>query len=231
MFCRGGRANQTIYGIAGETTFLVDCGPTVLLQAQRLGMDLDTVDAVFLTHTHGDHALGLPFLLLNLQYMAGRSRPLSIVGPPGFEDYPDQALRIAFPDVHKKGIRFPIEVRTLSPEDGPVEIAGMTVQAFAMVHSVVVNGYRFERDGARLAVSGDTALCESLVDLAREADLLIVEYSSLQELPGGLHITLEELQAIKPRLTAKRIALIHTDTPTDPLPFEMPADGDTLEID
>jgi hypothetical protein len=60
-------------------TLLVDCGATSLVAMRQQDLDPAEVDAVVVSHLHGDHFGGIPFLILHCQF-AGRVRPLTIVG-------------------------------------------------------------------------------------------------------------------------------------------------------
>ena len=70
---------------AGGSTFLIDCGASVLIGMRRFGLAPNDVDSVFITHLHGDHFGGLPWLLIDAQYVSKRNRPLVVTGPPGIE--------------------------------------------------------------------------------------------------------------------------------------------------
>src|SRR6516165_1208979 len=61
---------------------LLDCGATSLAALRRCGLDPGEIAAVFVSHLHGDHFGGLPFLVLNAQF-ARRTSPLTVIGPPG----------------------------------------------------------------------------------------------------------------------------------------------------
>ena len=76
---------------------------------RRFGVDPGAIDTVFLSHLHGDHFAGLPFLLLEAQFVAQRSRPLTIVGPPGTRQRLLDALELLFPDSSRTAWRFPLE--------------------------------------------------------------------------------------------------------------------------
>ena len=85
-FGSGGR-NQSGYLVeAGESLFLLDCGPTTLLAMKRGGHDPRRLVAVILSHLHGDHFAGLPFFFIQYLYLQPRDRPLTIAGPPGTAD-------------------------------------------------------------------------------------------------------------------------------------------------
>ena len=76
----GGRLN-TCFHVSGESVnFLIDCGATSLPALKRYGIARDDIDLVLITHFHGDHFGGLPYLLLDAQF-AKRKRPLVIAGP------------------------------------------------------------------------------------------------------------------------------------------------------
>jgi ribonuclease BN (tRNA processing enzyme) len=229
-FAHEGRGYQCIHVSTDDMTFLVDCGPTVQLIAEQMNVDLCTLDAIFLTHIHGDHALGLPFILLQMEFIGDRTRPLILIVPRGEEEYADRSLRMAFPDVHRRGLHFPLDIRTLDPADGVVDVESLTVQAFPMEHSVPVNGLRFVKDGAILAISGDTTPCQSVFDLEQDADLFIVECSAKNQHPELPHISHEELLEIAPSFTAKRVVVVHTDGLFDPHPFLAPVDGDLIDV-
>src|SRR3954447_309267 len=69
--------------VAAESSWILcDCGEGAQLSAQRVGLSLSRLDAVLVTHLHGDHFNGLPGLLGTLG-LEGRTRPLVVAGPPG----------------------------------------------------------------------------------------------------------------------------------------------------
>ena len=81
-FGSGGR-NQSGYLIVTRSCqFLIDCGPTSLLALRRAGFDPTVLDAVLLSHLHGDHFGGLPFFFAYYRYEKPRITPLQIAGPP-----------------------------------------------------------------------------------------------------------------------------------------------------
>src|ERR1041384_3872268 len=82
-FGSGGRFNTCFHLATGERTVLIDCGATSLVALKAHGMDPNTIDAIVLSHLHGDHFGGIPFLMLDGQYLARRERPLLLAGPPG----------------------------------------------------------------------------------------------------------------------------------------------------
>ena len=84
-FGSGGRFNTCFHVTGDDVNFLIDCGASSLPALKRLGIARDDIDLILITHFHGDHFAGLPFLLLDAQF-SRRSRPLVIAGPEGNRD-------------------------------------------------------------------------------------------------------------------------------------------------
>ena len=75
---------------------LLDCGASSLAALKRCDLDPGEVAAVFVSHLHGDHFGGLPFLVLDGQF-SHRTRPLSVIGPPGTGKRLHAAMECLFP--------------------------------------------------------------------------------------------------------------------------------------
>src|SRR2546428_9679303 len=84
-FGSGGRLHSAYLVETPRHTFLLDCGPTILQSFKRNGRDPGAVDFVLLSHLHGDHFGGLPFLFMEYRFEEPRSHPLAVYGPPGTE--------------------------------------------------------------------------------------------------------------------------------------------------
>ena len=84
-FGSGGRLNSAYLVESAGATFMVDCGMTVLQGLKRSAIDPERIDFVCLSHLHGDHFGGIPFLFMDYLYESRRTRPLTIYGPPGTE--------------------------------------------------------------------------------------------------------------------------------------------------
>src|SRR6185369_48202 len=93
-FCSGANLNAAYLVESAQSTFLVDCGPTVLYALKKQGIDTARIDFVIVSHLHGDHFGGIPFLLLEYMYERPRTRPLVVLGPPGIEDRVRSAFRL-----------------------------------------------------------------------------------------------------------------------------------------
>ncbi len=114
----GGRSN-TCFHVTGESVnFLIDCGASSLPALKRLEIARDDIDLILITHFHGDHFAGLPFLLLDAQF-SRRTRPLVIAGPEGIETRLAQVMEALFEHSSKTKPRFDLSIVALTPEETP----------------------------------------------------------------------------------------------------------------
>ena len=82
-----GRRQSAILLRAPNGSVLLDCGTTTVTGLCDLDIARDEIDAILISHFHGDHFAGIPALLLGALYEDGRTRPLHIAGPIGIEQY------------------------------------------------------------------------------------------------------------------------------------------------
>lgn len=191
------------------TVLLFDCGEATQHQLLRAPVKSGAIEAIFISHLHGDHIYGLPGLLATLS-MNNRDRPLTLVGPEGLREYVECVL--ATSNHHPI---FPIDV--VAP---PYRGGSFTVVAAPLEHSIPALGYclieddrpgKFDPDkacalgfapqefsalvrsgdarvsgparrGRRVAICTDTRPCDAAVELARDADVLIHESTYGEEL-------------------------------------------------
>jgi len=96
-FGSGGRL-QTCYHVeTSQTRFIIDCGATTLIGFNKLGIDPNTVETIFISHLHGDHFAGLVWWLVHAQHVAKRTSPLTVVGPEGVQARFETAAEVLFP--------------------------------------------------------------------------------------------------------------------------------------
>ena len=145
-----GRALSSLAVTAGGHSILIDCGEGTQVAARRWGVSVYKMDAVLLTHYHGDHIFGLPGLWQTMAAQ-GRTAPLLMAGPPGLEQLVRALLYVAGP------LPFAIQLAGDAAKAGPLPVLGGTVQAFPLRHRTPCCGYaftlpragRFEPDRAR----------------------------------------------------------------------------------
>ncbi len=224
-------------GQAG-TRILLDCGATSLYRLQQEAVDLNSIDAILLTHFHGDHFAGLPFILLQMSLVCGRSRPLSIFGPPGVADACGAVVELCYP-----GFRFEFELvyreldaRASTAHSGddrvperaqhgpPCSFQNITIVPYPIEHRPESTGYRLvTSNGASFAFSGDALFDRQLVALVDGVELALVELTMQEQWePPVAHLALDEVRERGHLLRAKRLVYTHI---TDDLARQVVAEG------
>jgi ribonuclease BN (tRNA processing enzyme) len=208
-FGGGGRLQTATLLRSAAGQMLVDCGPSTLaaLRAQRL--DPCAIDAIALTHLHGDHFGGVPFFLMHAHFEAGRTRPLTIVRPPGAAEAAARAQDVLFPGTGVLPMRFPLAWIEYGAR-GAVTAGPGRVTPRPVLHSSATAcfGLRVELAGGVYAFSGDTEWTDTLVELAAGADVFLCECSGYDTAPPH-HMTWQVLQQHRHLLTCRRLLLTH----------------------
>jgi ribonuclease BN (tRNA processing enzyme) len=208
-FGSGGRSNTCFHVTGAQTDLLIDCGASSLPAMKQQGIVPDDIDLILITHFHGDHFAGLPFLLLDAQF-SRRSRPLVIAGPPGIELRLAQVMEALFEHSSRTPRKFELSIVALAPAESRT-FGAVTVTPFAVVHGASGGpflGYRIEAEGRVIAYSADTEWTDSLIPLAREADLFIAEAYFYDRIVKN-HLSLVTLAAHLPAINPKRLILTH----------------------
>jgi ribonuclease BN (tRNA processing enzyme) len=176
---------------------------------QRLGLDPNAIDSVFVTHLHGDHFGGLAWLLIDAVYASRRTRPLTVTGPRGIEARFVAATEALYPGATSVERPFSLEFLEYE-EEQPLTVGAVTVTPFEVKHPSGAPPYalRFEADGKVLAFTGDTGWTESLTRAAAGADLLISECFQY-DLKLDIHLDYRTIDANYARLGARRVLLTH----------------------
>ncbi len=208
-FGSGGRSNTCFWLETAKGTLTVDFGASALpaLKARRL--DPNAIDAIVLSHLHGDHFGGLPFLLLDYQFLARRDRPLLIAGPPGTRARLDTALEVFFPKAGGTKWRFSWSVQEVAPGVAS-EVLGHSLLSAEVIHQsgAPSTALRLSDGNTTFSYSGDTEWTDALLPIAAKADLLICEcYAYSGKMTG--HLSWEILKPRLADLNAKRTMLTH----------------------
>ena len=234
-FGSGGRFNACfLVRHAAGPPLMLDCGATSLVALRRTGVDPNGVAAILVSHLHGDHFGGLPFLLLDALFVSRRTEPLVIAGPPGLRDRLLATTENLYPGFGSARYPFPLDIRELRPDAGET-VAGVDLATFTVVHECGAPplGYRISLDGKVLAYSGDTTWTDNLVPLGRDADLFVCE-ASTPEPASKAHLDLHTLRERLPDIRPKRLLLVHMGEDTLAAPpeswFERAVDGMTVEF-
>lgn len=207
-FGSGGRLQTCISIHAADTRLLIDCGATALAGMNKLAIDPSSVDAIALTHLHGDHFGGIPFFILDAQF-AKRERPLTIAGPKGMPLRVQTAMEVLFPGSWTTRRRFDVLFREYEPRI-PIDVAGFAVRAFPVIHESGSPSYalRVERNGASIAYSGDTEWTDELIAVADGTDVFVCE-AYFFEKHVKYHLDYATLRERRSLLRCERIVLTH----------------------
>jgi ribonuclease BN (tRNA processing enzyme) len=216
---------------------LLDCGASSLIALKQQRQDPNQIGLVLVSHLHGDHFGGLPFLILDGQF-THRTRPLYVAGPAGVGQRVQAAMEVLFPGSTRVRRRFPVHFHQLTDrqplrfDPAPTELV---VIPFAVVHAsgAPALALRVTWQGHTIAYTGDTEWTEALVELASGAELLIAEgYTDQRGI--RFHLDVASLRRHAGRLAARRIILTHLSADVlaraDELGWETATDGMTLQL-
>ena len=208
-FGSGGRFQTCIAVRSPNDFFLIDCGASSLVALRQQGIQPREVSKIFITHLHGDHFGGLPFLLLDGQYASKRTEPITIVGPPGLEERLTQAREVLFPGSSKVTPNFDIRLVEIKPR-APITVDDVVVTAFPAAHFSGAPSYslRVETAGKTFVYSGDTQWTDTLLEASADADLFACEcYVFDKDVP--LHNSYARIMENRSRMTCKRLIVTH----------------------
>jgi ribonuclease BN (tRNA processing enzyme) len=208
-FGSGGRSNTCFWLETAKATLVVDFGASALPALKALKLDPNRIDAIILSHLHGDHFGGLPFLLLDGQFLARREKPLLIVGPPGSRERLGALLEVFFPKSAGSKWRFAWRVEEIAP-GVPADVLGHSLVTAEVIHQsgAPSTALRLSDGETVFAYSGDTEWTDALLPIARDADLFICEcYAFAGKITG--HMSFEILRARLADLGAKRTMVTH----------------------
>jgi ribonuclease BN (tRNA processing enzyme) len=207
-FGSGGRLQTCLRLFGAEDDLLIDCGTSTLIAMKRADLDPGEFGWVVVSHLHGDHFGGLPFLILDGQFR-GRTRPLVVAGPPDTADRLSEAMEVLFPGSSRVQRRFETHVVELEP--GVVcDVGPARVTAFLVEHAsgAPAHALRIEYADKVVAYSGDTAWTDALLDVARDADLFVCEAYTFDK-KVRYHLDYATLAANRNRLDCRHIVLTH----------------------
>jgi len=200
------RGSPGILLTAGDRRILIDSGSGTLRALLFQGVTYLDIDTICYSHFHCDHIAELAPILFAMGNMAApRQKELTLIGPPGLESYYHSLRALYAPTLDPVGYRVRIE----EIGEGVLERPEAAYRALPVSHSASSIGYRLESRGRSLAYSGDTAYCDNLVTLGRDADLLVLECSFPDEREAEGHLTPRLAGAIARRAGCRRLLLTH----------------------
>lgn len=210
-FGSGGKRQASIFvrALGSRLGLLLDAGPGCHTALRAEGLTSDDLGAVVLSHFHGDHYAGFPFLELDAM-RSGRREPLRIIAPPGARERLTTLRECLYRDFP---LQFEEEITEALPGETfglPASLGGGSARALAARHQpeAWALSWKLELGGRTVVYSGDTGFSDELIAESAAADLLIHECTSLEPLRG--HTSHRELEQAASRITARRVLLVHT---------------------
>jgi ribonuclease BN (tRNA processing enzyme) len=229
-FGSGGR-NQTAYLLEeGGRLYLLDCGPAALFALKRAGFHPDALEAIFLTHLHGDHFGGLPFFFIDYLYNEPRSRPLPVAGPPGTAERARSLMALMYGEKTLSFVEFPV----LEPGSRRA-LAGAEIEAFRVPHQTdaISLALKVTIGGKTVLYSGDSSWTDEFVEQSEGTDLFICECCFF-DTESTTHMSYTKIAANRARLQCKQLILTHMGDEMlerrESLPIVAAFDGLVVEI-
>lgn len=199
---------------AGGRLLVLDLGSGSLRALLRCGFDFSAIDVLALTHLHPDHVGDLIPFLFATRYSLGytRTEPFRLLAARGFARFHDR-LKEAFAGWVEPPPGL-MDLRELAP-DAPDAVCdlNLVIKSAPTNHTEGSLAFRVESRGKSLVYSGDTDVSDSLVDLAKYADLLVLEAANPFKVPG--HLTPAEAGRLAAAAGVRRLLLTHFYPPCD----------------
>ncbi len=233
-FSSGGRLQSGIFIDSQAGGLLLDCGSTLLTGLNRAGLNTDQIDSVAISHLHGDHFGGIPFLLLDALFVRKRQKSLEIIGPIGTEERVLKTCNALYPGALDGPFPFAINYSVLD-RSRPIKTDQFIISATEVNHggSSDALALRVEVDERTIAYSGDTCWTDNLITLAEGSQLFICECCNFAD-PSPAHLDYKTLEKHLAELDSERIILTHTGPQIDlnrqHIKLEIAHDGLKLEL-
>jgi ribonuclease BN (tRNA processing enzyme) len=213
-----------------QLNILVDVGPSVVRRLLEYGFTTRDIDVVILTHFHVDHTADFSTFLFASNYdVVARKKKLMVVAGEGLHDFYKGLLGV-YPWLSPKSY----EIFFHEMPEGTLKTGGLIITTGPMEHNYESIGVRIE-EGRSVAFSGDTDYTENLIELAKEADLFVVECSFPEKKVDG-HLDLITLQKVVDQAKSRRVILSHLYPEWDDFryvlhaPFLLGEDGMEIEV-
>jgi ribonuclease BN (tRNA processing enzyme) len=205
------RASPSLAFFIEDNIILFDIGPGTLRQLSKIGIGHERIKHIFLSHFHPDHTADLIHFLFATKYPPSfkKRKPFVISGSKGLSEF---ITRLQ--EAYDHWLNLPPEIMEIDEIDTQEKVErkypGFKIITRSTNHTPNSLAYRLEsRSGKSVVYSGDTGFCEEIIDLAKGADLLILECSFPDGKETELHLTPSQACRIATFAGVNRLLLIH----------------------
>lgn len=184
---------------------LFDCGNGILRQIECANIDFRKIKTIFISHLHADHINDLP-ILLKANLMQEDMPTIRVFGPTGIKEM----IKHWFTMIYSYLYDILKHVEIYEFNENPVEGRNWELHAFPVQHGIIAFGFKLVSKGKKIIYSGDTGVCEELIQIAQNADLLIHECSyPTNHKHGKGHTNPIEIGLIAKESNVKEVFLTH----------------------
>jgi ribonuclease BN (tRNA processing enzyme) len=240
-FSSGGKNMSAIFIQEKEVGLLLDCGPSTLPALNSKGLTTNDINIIVITHFHGDHFGGIPFILLEASRKRARTDDLLIIGPQTTEKRIKRLYSELYSKEASQPLTFKLNFKEVKPDRSySINTAKGRFQltTFKSLHTPDSLAYCLVFDsGIRISYTGDTGWTNDLVTLAQGCSILITECSSY-DVTQPTHLNFQQITKLKTLANPNLFALVHLSDDMLILKargkidsaYILPEDGDTLII-
>ena len=218
-FASGGRAQSAYIIDAGGVRILLEAGPDVLRLLKKAEIPPSSIDLMIISHLHGDHIAGLPFLMLEYMWESPLKHPLTVIGPRHLEERVNGLVRLLYPnaDLSKPGKKatgteLARKLKFVVLEPGKkIRAKNVTVGAIRSPHTKpdISLSLRIAINGKTIVFSGDSGWNDALPEFVRGADLFLCECTYFESKHLTFHLNYPELAANRDKFDVGRMVLTH----------------------
>jgi ribonuclease BN (tRNA processing enzyme) len=208
-FSSGGRYHSCYLLDTSKGRLMIDCGANSPLALKRAGIEISSIDAIVISHCHGDHFGGLPFLFLDKMFLEGGPASIEILGPQGVQFRSAALIECTYPGLLKAPRSFETAYSEISPSEA-YDWRGIPISAFETNHfsgspSLALS---FADEGRRFSFSGDSGWGDGVIMAGHDADLYLIECTSFHT-PTSMHLDYLTLAAKFHEIGARKYLLTH----------------------
>ena len=194
-----------VQSIDPKFSLLLDLGFTAASAYWQVNPNPLSLDAIWISHFHGDHFFGLPALLLRF-YEHKRTKPLTIIGQPTIQDLVFTSVDLAYPSLWPK-LTYEIDFIEVGPGN-PTHLPPFSLNFAPTDHPQPCLGIKISSDNGSIFYTGDGRPTKECLCLARECDLIICEAYTLDDLVPG-HNNVQTAMGFARKARARSLALVH----------------------